>query len=89
MRDEFEETVEMSTYLVAFVVCDFTSVSKLTKKNVNVSVIATPDKIDQVSNHSQLSREKSPGKLAPDNSCTGVSRVTRALPHLVDREQSS
>ena len=48
VRDEFEESVEMSTYLVAFVVCDFTLVSKMSKKNVNVSVIASPDKIDQV-----------------------------------------
>ena len=38
----------MSTYLVAFVVCDFTSVSKMSNKKVNVSVIASPDKIDQV-----------------------------------------
>jgi len=48
VRDEFEESVVMSTYLVAFVVCDFASMSKSTKKKVNVSVIATPDKIDQV-----------------------------------------
>ncbi len=48
VRDEFEESVVMSTYLVAFVVCDFAAMSKLTKKKVNVSVIATPDKIDQV-----------------------------------------
>ena len=47
IRDEFEESVEMSTYLVAFVVCDFDVVSKISGKNVNVSVIAAKDKIEQ------------------------------------------
>ena len=47
IRDEFEESVEMSTYLVAFVVCDFDVVSKISGKNVNVSVIAAQDKIKQ------------------------------------------
>ena len=37
----------MSTYLVAFVVCDFDIVSKISQKNVNVSVIAAKDKITQ------------------------------------------
>ena len=47
VRDEFEESVEMSTYLVAFVVCDFASLRDVTKHNVNVSVIASKDKINQ------------------------------------------
>lgn len=50
VRDEFEESVVMSTYLVAFVICDFGEISNVTNKNINVSVIATPDKIDQVRN---------------------------------------
>ena len=37
----------MSTYLVAFVVCDFVLVQGVTKHNVNVSVIASKDKIGQ------------------------------------------
>ena len=37
----------MSTYLVAFVVCDFANISDVTKRNVNVSVIAAKDKIGQ------------------------------------------
>lgn len=47
IRDEFEETVDMSTYLVAFVVCDFAQVHSITKTGVNVSVIAAPHKIGQ------------------------------------------
>jgi aminopeptidase N len=47
IRDEFEESVQMSTYLVAFVVCDFVVVSKISEKSVNVSVIAAKDKIEQ------------------------------------------
>ncbi len=47
IRDEFEESVEMSTYLVAFVVCDFDIVSKVSQNNVNISVIAAKDKIGQ------------------------------------------
>ncbi|XP_021954471.1 endoplasmic reticulum aminopeptidase 2 [Folsomia candida] len=37
-RDEFEESVEMSTYLVAFVICDYESISNKTSKKVEVSI---------------------------------------------------
>ena len=38
----------MSTYLLAFVICDFKKVTKLTPtNNISVSVIAAPGKIDQ------------------------------------------
>uniref|UniRef100_A0A8B9HSS8 Aminopeptidase n=1 Tax=Astyanax mexicanus TaxID=7994 RepID=A0A8B9HSS8_ASTMX len=41
-EDEFEKSVNMSTYLVAFIVANFVSA------NANVSVYAVPDKKDQV-----------------------------------------
>ena len=37
----------MSTYLVAFVVCDFVKISEISQNRVNVSVIASKDKISQ------------------------------------------
>ena len=37
----------MSTYLVAFVVCDFVKISDVSQNKVNVSVIASKDKISQ------------------------------------------
>ena len=39
--------MEMSTYLVAFVVCDFVKISDVSQNKVNVSVIASKDKISQ------------------------------------------
>ncbi|ESN95738.1 hypothetical protein HELRODRAFT_193509 [Helobdella robusta] len=45
--DTFNITVKMSTYLVAFVVCDFLSKSQMSKSGVNV-VYSKPDTIDNV-----------------------------------------
>ncbi|CAL1533887.1 unnamed protein product [Lymnaea stagnalis] len=43
--DEYEETVRMSTYLVAYVICDFKNISKFTKDRVEVRMFAPEDKI--------------------------------------------
>ncbi|KAJ9582424.1 hypothetical protein L9F63_003222, partial [Diploptera punctata] len=47
LRDDFQESVEMSTYLVAFVVCDYTRITRQTQKKVSVSVYAPVDMISQ------------------------------------------
>ncbi|XP_068711670.1 endoplasmic reticulum aminopeptidase 1-like isoform X2 [Montipora foliosa] len=45
--DHFQKSVEMSTYLVAFVVCDFARIESQTLKGIKVRVWAPPEQIDQ------------------------------------------
>ncbi|XP_066566761.1 endoplasmic reticulum aminopeptidase 1b [Amia ocellicauda] len=47
LEDHFDMSVKMSTYLVAFIVSDFLSVSKKSQNGVEISVYAIPEKIDQ------------------------------------------
>uniref|UniRef100_A0A4W3JEW8 Aminopeptidase n=1 Tax=Callorhinchus milii TaxID=7868 RepID=A0A4W3JEW8_CALMI len=46
-EDHFAVSVRMSTYLVAFIVCDFKSVSAVTSTGIKVSIYAVPDKWSQ------------------------------------------
>lgn len=45
--DYFNRTVPMSTYLVAFVIAEFKTISKITDKNIVVEVAARPEAIDR------------------------------------------
>lgn len=47
LEDQFAPSVKMSTYLVAFVICDFKSVTASTSSGIKVSIYAVPEKLHQ------------------------------------------
>jgi len=45
--DEFEETVDMSSYLVAFIVSNHKNITKTSSREVQIEVFAKPESIDR------------------------------------------
>eukprot|EP00794_Sanderia_malayensis_P016583 gene16583-18269_t len=47
-RDNFQKTMIMPTYLLAFIVCDFKNMTSTTSSGVSMTYFAPPDQVDQL-----------------------------------------
>ena len=46
-EDDFQVSVRMSTYLVAFIICNYSNITATTRNNIQISVYAPPTMINQ------------------------------------------